>query len=109
MEVVFQKNDRDTQNGNQRVSTRSPGGPLARPPPGARRVASWTPGATPGSPLWPIYPPSPEKSKKRGVSAVPPPPRGGNLCRRKDISGRKILLGRTSPGRGDHRHRHHHR
>ena len=40
-----------------------PRSPLARPPPRARREAAWTPGATPGSPLWHIYPSSPKTLK----------------------------------------------
>src|SRR3954469_15461459 len=83
-------------------ATRCPGATLARPPLGVRREAAWTPGATPDSPLWPIYSSSFEKPKNRHIPRVLPPLRGRNLQRRKDISGGKIPLGRTPPGRGDH-------
>src|SRR3954465_11972692 len=96
------------QNESQRGATRCPGGHLARPTPGARREVAWTPGATPGSLLWPIYPSSAKNPKGGGVftsSAAAPsrkPTEKKRHIRRGDSAGR------TSPGRGDHRHRHHH-
>src|SRR3954462_8610413 len=51
-------------------------------------------------PLW--------KPLKRIRFRVSPPPRCGNLQRRKAISGGQIPPERSPPERGDRRHRHHH-
>src|SRR3954471_14144103 len=50
------------------------------------REAAWTPGATSGSPLWPISSPFPKNPKKEKSFGVPPSLHGGNLQKRKGIS-----------------------
>src|SRR4051794_7105186 len=93
MEVIFQKIDGGMQNESQRGATRCPSGLVTRPPWWPCRVAAWTPGATPVSPLWPIYSPSTKTPKRGGVSRVPPLLRGGILQRIKDISSGRFRRG----------------
>ena len=50
-----------------------------------------------------------ENPRKRGVSEFRRRLVAETYREEKSISGRQIPLGRSPPGRGDHRHRHHHR
>src|ERR1044072_100920 len=70
-------------------------------------------GFNPGTPRSTLFPYTQlfrsETPKGSIIYGVPPPLRGGNLQRRKAISGGRIPPGRTPPERADRRHRHHHR
>src|ERR1044072_5148100 len=84
-----------------RVPTRQPAGGLARPPPGRARHPPGCRVAPLGAPFR-LYNPLGWKPLKKSCFRVSPPPRGGNLQRRKAISGGQIPPGRSPPGRGDH-------
>ena len=74
-------------------------------PPGSQKGAWWPLSVPPFAYLSPLG----WKPLMRSRFRVSPPPRCGNLQRRKAILGGKIPPGRSPPGRGDRcRHHHHH-
>src|SRR4051812_44891825 len=89
----FMKIDWGSPKEEVRGPTRQPEGCLARPP-SVLPFAYKTPRG------W--------KPLKKISSHVSSPPRGGNLQRRKAISGGQIPPRRSPLGRGDRRHHHHH-
>src|SRR4051812_43416358 len=91
-----------------RGPTRQQEGCLAPPPPllaapGTLLGARWPSSVPPFAYITPMG----WKPLKKSCFRVSPPPRGGNLQRRKAISDGQILPGRSPPRRGDRRHHRH--
>ena len=90
--------------GGHQVPRRPPGAAPPRP----RRVAAWTPGATPGSPLWPIYPSSSENPREREFTEFRRRSVAETYREEKTFPAGRFRRGEHLPEGGDHRHHHHH-
>src|ERR1041385_137484 len=91
--------------GTHQAARRVPGAAPLLAAPGTLLGAWWPPSVPPFVYISPLG----WKPLNKSRFHVSSPPRGGNLQRRKAISGGQIPPGRSPPGRGDRRHHHHHR
>src|ERR1041385_1679570 len=99
----FMKIDWGSPKEEVRGPTRQPEGCLARPPSWSRQAPSWASGGPPRCPPFAYINPLGWKPLNKSRFRVSPPSRGGNLQRRKSISGGQIPPGRSPPVRGDRR------